>query len=109
MIKGCYLTCVHPWLALARTSALFCLFLIFQATLLEAEESTFVYAVQISAVVSMSPPRITLNWEPDPYGANTYTIYRKGKNDTNWGDGITVSGSVSNYNDTTVSVGATYE
>jgi len=109
MIKGCYRTCVNPWLTLARTNALFCFLLFFHVTLLEAEESTFVYAVQISAVVDVSPPRITLNWEPDPYGANSYSIYRKAKNETSWSGVTTVSGSVSNYNDTTVAAGATYE
>ena len=36
----------HPWLTKA--------------------DSTFVYAVQLSAVVQTNPPQIKLNWEPDP-------------------------------------------
>ena len=67
----------------------------FQTNGTKAEEMTFVYAVQISAVVQISPPQITLHWEPDPLGANSYTIYRKSKNDTAWGSGTTLPGSAS--------------
>jgi len=77
---------------------------------LQAEDDTFVYAVQISATVQTAPPQITLQWQPDPYGANTYTVYRKAKSDNAWGSPIAVlSGSISNYTDTTVSVGAAFE
>lgn len=73
-------------------------------------DSTFVYAVQISAVVQTSPPQITLNWEPDPYGATNYTIYRKAKNDTDWGTPIaSLDGTGSSYTDTAVTVGGAYE
>src|SRR5215469_1143431 len=48
-------------------------------------DSTFVYAVQISATVQTNPPQITLNWEPDPYGATNYVVYRKNKADLSWG------------------------
>ena len=50
--------------------------LLLSPTLLRADP-TWVYTVQISAVVQAAPPQITLNWEPDQYGANSYTIYRK--------------------------------
>ena len=60
---------------------------IFASQSVRAEETTFVYAVQISAAVQTSPPQITLNWKPDPYGANSYTVYRKSKTDTSWGAG----------------------
>ncbi|HYR45020.1 MAG TPA: fibronectin type III domain-containing protein, partial [Terriglobia bacterium] len=73
-------------------------------------DSTWVYAVQISATVQVSPPRITLKWQPDQYGANSYTIYRKAKTATSWGSPIaTLSGATTNYADTAVVVGATYE
>ncbi|MGH7969656.1 MAG: fibronectin type III domain-containing protein, partial [Limisphaerales bacterium] len=73
-------------------------------------DSTFVYAVQVSAVVQVSPPQITLNWEADPYGANNYTIYRKAKDDTDWGSPlVTVPGYVTTYADAAVSVGSAYE
>src|SRR5579859_2186665 len=73
-------------------------------------DSTFVYAVQISAVVQTNPPEITLFWEVDPYGANTYTIYRKAKSDASWGEPLaTLDGSESNYTDNAVSIGSAYE
>src|SRR5215471_20137392 len=73
-------------------------------------DSTFVYAVQISAQVQASPPQITLNWEPDPYGVTSYTIYRKAKTDTVWGAPLAyLSGDNTNYTDVTVALGAAYE
>src|SRR5215468_1200480 len=73
-------------------------------------DSTFVYAVQISAQVQASPPQITLNWEPDPYGASSYTIYRKAKSDTAWGAPMAdLSGVSTSYADATVTPGTAYE
>ena len=72
-------------------------------------DATWVYAVQISARTQTSPPQITLQWEPDPYGANNYTLYRKGKDATSWGGGTTLPGSAANFVDNNVTVGATYE
>lgn len=73
-------------------------------------DSTWVYAVQVSAGVQLQPPQITLSWEPDQYGANSYTIYRKSKTASSWGNPIaTLSGSISNYTDSNVVPGSTYE
>jgi len=72
-------------------------------------DSTWVYAVQISASAQTSPPQITLQWEPDQYGANSYTVYRKAKDATSWGAGTTLSGSASSFIDNNVSVGSAYE
>src|SRR6266446_184824 len=72
-------------------------------------DSTWVFAVQLSAQVQESPPQIALNWEPDMYGATNYTVYRKSKEANDWGEAIPLSGSVSNYIDATVEVGQTYE
>src|SRR3954469_961372 len=72
-------------------------------------DSTWVYSVQISAVAQTSPPRITLNWQPDQYGANSYTVYRKKATDTSWGTGTPLSGTTSTYVDSNVAVGSTYE
>jgi hypothetical protein len=72
-------------------------------------DSTWVYAVQISATTQTSPPQITLNWEPDQYGANSYTVYRKAKDANSWGGGTTLSGSASSFVDTSVAVGSAYE
>jgi hypothetical protein len=73
-------------------------------------DSTWVFAVQITALIQQSPPAITLTWEPDMYGATGYTISRKAKTDTSWGNPIAVlSGSISNYTDFNVQAGSAYE
>jgi hypothetical protein len=100
--KGFYL----PRLSFFAELILICLLVAFET---KAEELTYVYAVQISADIQVAPPQITLNWQPDPLGANSYTIYRKALTDTNWGNGITLSGSASNFIDTVVTAGTTYE
>src|SRR5437016_5057459 len=72
-------------------------------------DSTWVYAVQISASVQASPPQITLRWEPDPYGANSYTVYRKSRDANSWGSGTALAGSAGSFVDNNVAVGSTYE
>src|ERR1019366_2021292 len=72
-------------------------------------DSTWVYAVQISTSVQTAPPTITLNWEPDEYGAKNYKGYRKAKDPTLWGTATTLSGTTSNYPDSNVADGLTYE
>jgi hypothetical protein len=73
-------------------------------------DSTWVYAVQITASLETNPPSITLTWLQDMYGAKSYTIYRKSEEATNWGPAVlTLDGSITNYTDTTVQVGTTYE
>jgi len=72
-------------------------------------DATWVYSVQISATVQVSPPQITLNWEPDMFGADSYTVYRKAKNDTSWGSGMSLPGWATSFTDFSVSVGSTYE
>jgi hypothetical protein len=82
--------------------------LILSATTLGAD-NTFVYAVQISAVVQLSPPRIRLSWEPDPYGARSYTVFRKGRTANSWSGGTVLPGSAAGYTDANVVVGGNYE
>lgn len=72
-------------------------------------DTTWNYAVQISATVQTSPPQIALTWPQDDYGAIRYTVYRKTKAATSWGTGTVLSGTTTLYTDTSVSVGATYE
>ncbi len=73
-------------------------------------DNTFVYAVQISAAVLDSPPQVQLNWKPDPYGAHSYTVYRKPKNATSWGSPlVTLAGNATQYTDYDVGVGGVYE
>jgi hypothetical protein len=72
-------------------------------------DMTWLYAVQISATVQTSPPQITLSWEPDVYGADSYTVYRKNEADRDWGNGLLLSGNVTRFTDTNVAAGAAYE
>jgi hypothetical protein len=72
-------------------------------------DSTWVYAVQISATAQSSPPRIVLSWPQDQYGANSYTVYRKTKDSGSWGTGTTLPGSTTSYADNNVAVGGAYE
>jgi len=72
-------------------------------------DNTFVYAVQISASVQSSPPSIHLQWEPDPYGAHSYTVSRKGRNATAWGPGTVLPGNASGFTDPNVVVGGNHE
>jgi hypothetical protein len=72
-------------------------------------DGTSAYAVQISATVQSSPPQITLNWEPDPFGALAYAVFRKAKDATAWDEGTSVPDAANSYTDTNVLVGATYE
>jgi len=72
-------------------------------------EATWVYAVQLSAQVETSPARIVLQWEPDGFAVNSYTVSRKGISDSQWGPAVTLAGSVTNYVDSNVEVGAAYE
>src|SRR6185437_942627 len=75
-----------------------------------AHISTSEYAVQVSATVRTSPAEITLNWPQDNQGAvSGYTVYRKSLDGKTWGDGITLSRDTTQYVDTNVSVGGTYE
>ncbi|HWW02762.1 MAG TPA: fibronectin type III domain-containing protein [Candidatus Acidoferrum sp.] len=81
----------------------------FIAAPISKADTTWNYAVQISATVQSAPPQITLTWPQDDYGAIRYTVYRKAKGDTSWGTGTVLSGATTNYTDTSVVEGATYE
>lgn len=72
-------------------------------------DQTYVYAVEISATVQTSPPQITLRWEHDPYGQNSYTVFRKSKSATSWGVGTVLPATANTYIDNNVAVGLTYE
>lgn len=72
-------------------------------------DNTFVYAVQIQASVQVSPPRIHLRWEADPYGARSYTVSRKTKGAAAWGPGVVLGGNATTYTDPNVALGAAYE
>jgi hypothetical protein len=92
-----------------RTGILFLSLLSILAGQMARADSTWVYTVQITASVQVSPPKITLTWAQDQYGANSYTVYRKGPSDISWGAGTTLSGATTSFVDNNVSVGTTYE
>src|SRR5436305_14206503 len=71
-------------------------------------ETTWMYTVQINAAVQTAPPRITLSWAPDPYGAVSYTVYRKARDDGAWGQGTALPGAATGYSDTAVAEGSAY-
>ena len=70
-------------------------------------------AVQLSAVVQTSPPKIILHWKDISWGPPLYTkIYRKAKHATSWGhylDSIPYSALQTSYTDTNVLVDSAYE
>jgi len=73
-------------------------------------DSTWEFAVQVTASVQASPAQISLNWVQDSIGTpSSYTIYRKAPQDTSWGTGTVLPGSATNFIDTTVAAGTSYE
>jgi hypothetical protein len=72
-------------------------------------DSTWLYAVQLSASVQTNPASITLRWLPDPYGADHYEVSRKMKHETSWNPTVILPGDALSYTDETVSPGDTYE
>src|SRR5574343_16349 len=66
-------------------------------------------AVQINATVQTSTPQITLNWVGNAT-TTSYSVFRKLKTGTSWGTALaTLSGTVNQYTDNTVTVGTNYE
>lgn len=66
-------------------------------------------SVEVSAVVQNSPARITLSWVYNAT-ATQHRVYRKLKTATSWGPLVaTLSGTATQYIDSTVSVGISYE
>lgn len=68
------------------------------------------YAVLARAVVSTSPPSISLRWPKNTTGITRYNIYRKAKNEATWGSlKGTVTAADTMWTDTTAKVGVIYE
>ena len=65
------------------------------------------YAVEVSAAVQTSPPRIVLNWPADP-NATAYTVSRLNAAGT-WAPLATLPGSATQFTDATVTVGSRFE
>jgi hypothetical protein len=67
------------------------------------------YAVEVSTVVSESPPWIEFSWPADLTAAQYY-IFKKELADTTWGDPLCVlPGTATAFTDTDVQVGRAYE
>ena len=91
------------------TKYIFVLLGLFSSTLLFPQSVSEVAAVQLSAVASASPVRITVSWK-SLSGTNSITIYRKLKSATSWGSFIaSPSPTTNSYIDNGVSVGIAYE
>ena len=87
------------------TSIIFCLtFSVNCQNIYDARQS-----VMLEATVQENPPRINLKWVADTANGG-YTIWRKAKYDTSWGDSIAVLGASStSWIDTNVIIGMDYE
>src|SRR5689334_24650539 len=71
-------------------------------------QSSSNYTVLVSASVQVSPPRITLSWTPDA-AATGYSVSRKARDAQFWGAGTALPANATNFIDTNVAVGGTYE
>ncbi|MBK9247968.1 MAG: fibronectin type III domain-containing protein [Ignavibacteria bacterium] len=68
------------------------------------------YTVQAHAVVTTTPPSISIRWPKISTGVTSYSIYRKAKNDQSWGAiKGTASGTDTMWTDTDVTTGKLYE
>jgi hypothetical protein len=98
-----------------RTTAALLLFASYAVTLSASTrertvENTWDYSVQVSAVVELSPAKVTLSWPQDTNSIPTsYTIYRRAPGTPKWGSGTTLSGHTTSYTDTHVTAGRAYE
>ncbi|MFN0213762.1 MAG: hypothetical protein ACKVT2_05860 [Saprospiraceae bacterium] len=66
-------------------------------------------SVILEASVQENPPKVTMNWVLDTANGG-YTIWRKAKEDTVWGDSLVALGpGTTSWVDTSVSIGIGYE
>ena len=66
------------------------------------------YAVQLNAVTQVSPPQIKLQWKKLS-GFGSYTIDRKGKEESGWSNMATLDSTKTEYTDAAVIVDSAYE
>lgn len=66
------------------------------------------YAVRVSATVQTDPVQVSLDWPADSL-ATGYRLYRKGRDQTSWGSATTLAVNATNYVDTNVTLGGSYE
>ena len=66
------------------------------------------YAVRVSATVRTNPAQIMLSWPADTAATN-YMLYRKFRDDTDWGQGLSLSANATSCVDSNVAAGSAYE
>ena len=74
-----------------------------------AQDTTWVYAVQLAATVQTSPPRIELSWPADHLPVSHYLVYRKAPGEAAWGEGTMLGGDATSFVDENVAAGTRYE
>ena len=73
-------------------------------------DSTWEYAVQVSATVDAAATKVTLSWPQDTLRTPaSYTVSRKTAEASSWGAGVTLSGATTSYVDTSITPGTIYE
>src|SRR5215467_6848692 len=76
----------------------------------QAQELTWEYSVQVSAVIQTNPPALSFSWPQDVAALpEYYTVSRKASADQAWGPATLLPGSATNYLDTHVTLGVPYE
>lgn len=71
-------------------------------------QSTRDYAIELSATVQESPPRIILNWNPTSDGLQPQ-VWRKLKHESAWTSLGLLAHNATSYTDSNVAVGGSYE
>jgi hypothetical protein len=89
-------------------SGIVSLLFVFLAQIAWAETSPRYYAVEASARVQSSPPKITLEWPADER-ATSYRVYRKPLGASSWTPLGSLQGNGTVYTDTAVSAGSAFE
>ncbi len=99
---------IFSWQGRVKTVVLTAIFVIFAPWRAGAIDPA-AFAVEVSAVVQTSPPRITLQWPGDPF-ALSYRVYRKAITATSWGNPVAeLPGSATSYTDASVLNFSAYE
>jgi len=92
---------------LALSGAIWCAL---AATTAWSIEATWDYAVQMSAQVDVSSPKVTLNWIQDSTGIpNNYVVSRKAPDAASWQTLATLPGTTTSYVDSNVALYNAYE
>jgi hypothetical protein len=89
---------------------LLCFVTVASVELAQGFDRTWELAVEVSAAVQLTPLQLHLSWRQDTTAIPTsYVVYRKSPSATSWGTGTVLSGEITNYTDSTIVEGETYE